>query len=237
MCRLRQTLNSELSMRQRSFFESTGPERGGVGFVTTLRQVIMFQGSTRMTSNYGIIEDVCRAIGKGSLADAKEVIKSNYPFKPMIKGGRRYGEYQKTRVFLRDGFIDRYSGEKMVFPPVLRLMSLLMPDEFPFHPNWKMSECHLAYWQLLPTVDHIIPTSRGGQDAESNLVCTSQLRNSAKSNWLLEELGWQLHEPGSLKDWDGMAHWFRVYASNNQKVLADKYISSWHIALLKAIET
>lgn len=23
--------------------------------------------------------------------------------------------------------------------------------------NWKMSECHLAYWHLLPTIDHIIP--------------------------------------------------------------------------------
>ena len=71
-----------------------------------------------------------------------------------------------------------------------------------------MSECHLAYWQLFPTVDHIISVARGGAGEESNWVCTSQLRNSAKSNWLLEELGWQLHEPGDLKEWDGLLKWF-----------------------------
>lgn len=190
-----------------------------------------------MTSKYKIIEKVCRAIGNGAITDAKKVIENNYPFTPLINEVRRYGEYQKTLIFLRDGFVDRYSGEKMVFPPVLRLMSHLMPNEFPFHRNWKMAECHLTYWQLLPTVDHIVPVSRGGRDEESNWVSTSQLRNSAKSNWLLEELGWQVHKPGNLKEWDGMVKWFRAYVSNNRDLLEDKYILTWYKALLRATET
>ena len=100
-----------------------------------------------------------------------------------------------------------------------------------------MSECHLAYWQLLPTIDHVIPVSRGGVDDESNWVCTSQLRNSAKSNWLLEELGWILHNPGDLDSWDGLVGWFLAYKTDNPDILEDKYINSWSLAIEKATNT
>lgn len=97
-----------------------------------------------------------------------------------------------------------------------------------------MSECHFAYWQLLPTIDHIIPVSRDGEDNESNWVCTSQLRNSIKSSWLLEEVGWQLHEPGNLKEWDGLLNWFMLYVDIHPEILEDKYIHSWHNAVKRA---
>jgi len=190
-----------------------------------------------MVSKHKIIEEACIAIGDNRLPAAKEIISTNYPFSFIDNVGRKYSEHQKTRIFLRDGFIDRYSGEEMVFPPVLRLLSNLMPEEFPFHKNWKMSECHFGYWQLLPTIDHIIPVSRGGIDDESNWVCTSQIRNSAKSSWLLEELGWQLHSSGDLSDWDGLTGWFMAYAANNATILDDSYIRSWHKAASKAIQT
>lgn len=190
-----------------------------------------------MESNHIVIEEACKAIGKGNLSQAKDVIEGKYPFSPMNNAGRKYTELQKTTVFIRDGFIDRYSGSKLVFPPVLRLLSNLMPEEFPFHKNWKMSECHFGYWQLLPTVDHVVPLSRGGEDNESNWVCTSQLRNSAKSSWLLQELGWQLHEPGNLNKWDGLLNWFMYYAKEKLDILSDSYIRLWHRAGNKAIET
>ena len=180
------------------------------------------------------IQKACDAVGKGNLDGAKQIINSEYPFVPLTNSGRKYSEYQKTIIFLRDGFIDRYSGEKMVFPPVLRLLSNLMPEEFPFQKNWKMSDCHLAYWKLLPTVDHVVPVSRGGRDEESNWVCASQLRNSAKSNWLLEELGWSLCPPGNLHEWDGMLAWFMAYTQRNQEVLEDQYLNKWHRAAEKA---
>jgi len=190
-----------------------------------------------MDSNHKIIEEACIAIAKGHLTEAKQVIENKYPFKSLSISGRQYTEYQKTKIFLRDGFVDRYSGENLVFPPVIRLLSTLMPEEFPYHKNWKMSECHLGYWQLLPTVDHIIPVSRGGEDEESNWVSTSQLRNSAKSNWLLEELGWQLHTAGNLQNWDGLIGWFMSYAIENPNILKNNYLSAWYKAADKAIKT
>lgn len=111
-----------------------------------------------------------------------------------------------------------------------------MPDEFPFHKNLKMSECYLAYWELLPTIDHIIPVSRRGSDEESNWACTSQLRNSAKSNCLFEELGWHIHEPGNLKDWDDLVKWFMDCVMGNPKILKDKYINSWYKSAREAIK-
>ena len=46
-----------------------------------------------------------------------------YPFKPLDNAGRDYTEAEKTKVFRRDGFIDRYSGKKLVYQPVLRILS------------------------------------------------------------------------------------------------------------------
>lgn len=187
-----------------------------------------------MTAKSEIITEAFKALRAGVLPEAKNIIAENYPFKPLEKEGRTYREHQKIKIFIRDGFVDRYSGERLVFPPILRIISLAMPEEFPFQKNWKISDCHLAYWHLLPTVDHIVPVSRGGSDEESNWVCTSQLRNSAKSNWLLEELGWQLHKAGDLKDWDGLLGLFMEYISDNPETLANGYISSWYRAVKQA---
>ena len=189
-----------------------------------------------MTNNYQIIKEACLAVSNEAMADAKKIINTQYPFSPLINAGRKYSDIQKTKIYLRDGFIDRYSGDKLVFPPVLRLLSNLMPKEFPFHKNWKTTECHIAYWQLLPTIDHVTPVSRGGIDEESNWVCTSQMRNSAKSNWLLKELGWKLYKPGNLAEWDGLINWFVDYVKTTPKTLDDNYIKSWYKIAINAKE-
>ena len=180
-----------------------------------------------MNLDHTILEEACNAIGKGSTLEAKNIITNKLPFVLMNKADRKYTDFQKTEIFRRDGFIDRYSGQELVFPPVLRILSNIMPEEFPFHPNWKVSECHIAYWQLMPTIDHVVPVSRGGSDEESNWVCTSQLRNGAKSNWLLSELDWTLREPGDLANWDGLFGWFMWYVGEHPRCLEDQYINSW----------
>lgn len=189
-----------------------------------------------MTSRHKVIEEACTAVGEGALCKARKIINEKYPFVVLENEGRRYSERQKTRVFIRDGFIDRYSGEPLVFPPVLRILSSLMPEEFPFQKNWKTSECHLAYWHLLPTIDHIVPVSRGGIDDESNWACTSQLRNSVKANWLLEELGWKLRQPGKRQEWDGLLSWFMTYVKEHPQALEDGYMKSWYQAARGEIE-
>ena len=186
-----------------------------------------------MTKKSDVIQRVCRAISDGKKADAREIIRAKYKFTSFKNKGRNYKEVKKTELFRRDRFIDRYSGDKLVYPPVLKILSKLMPHEFPYQKHWKMSNTHIAWWELIPTIDHQIPVSRGGEDKKENWVCTSQLRNSAKSNWTLEELGWESHDSGDNKNWDGMMAWFMDYISKNEYVLEDAYIAKWHEAALK----
>ena len=185
-----------------------------------------------MTTGIDAIKKACQKVGDERLDDAKKIITQDYPFKPLVKAERNYTESEKTKVFRDDGFIDRYSGEKLVYPPALRILSYLMPKEFPFHKNWKMSECHIAYWKLVPTIDHKIPVSRDGKDEYKNWITTSQLGNSAKSNWTLKELGWKLKDAGDLKNWDGMMGWFMEYVKEN-KMQNVSYIKKWYKAAEK----
>jgi hypothetical protein len=120
----------------------------------------------------------------------------------------------------------------LYFPETLRLIHRIAPQEFPFQKNWKMSETHIAFWDLFPTVDHEYPIARGGKDRPENWITTSQLRNSAKANWTLEELGWQKHPPGNASDWDGLTTWFLEYVKLHPEHLADPYLETWYRAAI-----
>ena len=180
----------------------------------------------------GIISSVCESLTQNNHDRAANIIQSSYPFIPIQSTSRNYTYRDITNIFLRDGCIDRYSGQRLVFPPVLRIISLSLPNTFPYHKNWKMSECHIAYWELIPTIDHVIPVARGGRDDESNWVTTSQLRNSAKSNWTLEEIGWDLVPAGKLADWDGLVKWFIQYAHLKPDILQQNWIRQWYQACI-----
>jgi hypothetical protein len=143
---------------------------------------------------------------------------------------RQYGPLAVTRVFVRDGFIDRYSGERLVFPPALRLLSAALPAAFPYHPNWKTTVTHPAYWEVSATVDHLVPVSRGGADQESNWVTTSMMHNSAKMLWTLDELGWRLHPGGRMDEWDGMLRWFVEYADAHPELTTAAHLRQWYRA-------
>lgn len=173
-----------------------------------------------------IIADTCLLLNR-NLTAAREQLQREYPFESASPVKRAYAAIECTETFFHDGFIDRYSGERLVFPGSLRLLSIFLPDAFPFHPNWKTSVTHRAYWELFPTLDHIVPVSRGGVDEPSNWVTTSQLRNSAKGNWTLEELGWKLVPPGDLELWDGTVNWFVGFVSNQRALLQNSYLRIW----------
>jgi hypothetical protein len=183
------------------------------------------------------IAEVCSLLLGGNLAAAKSVLQTRYPFVALELSKRAYTPTESMEVFVRDGFIDRYSGARLVFPGTLRLIHRVAPTEFPFQKNWKMSETHIAFWQLMPTVDHLVPIARGGRDRTDNWMTTSQLTNSAKSNWLLTELGWPIHPAGSMADWDGLTSWFVDYIAHHPEHLADPYLETWHHAALSALAT
>ena len=126
--------------------------------------------------------------------------------------------------------MDRYSGIRLVCPAALRLISKQLPDQFPFQANWRTDACHFAFYELTPTIDHILPVSRGGADDDSNWATTSMLRNSAKANFTLDELGWSLWPPGDAKNWDGLLPWFIDQANADRTVLDDPYLRQWFSA-------
>jgi len=148
----------------------------------------------------------------------------------MARAKRRYNEITYTRIFVRDGFLDRYSGEQLVFPPVLRLLSQLLPEEFPGYPNYKMKESHIVHWELFPTIDHVVAIANGGEDVEQNWVTTSMLMNMEKSNWSLAELGWELQPLGGSNAWDGLTKWFLRFVEEHPTYLKDCYYSLWRNA-------
>lgn len=175
-----------------------------------------------------VIEEACRLIAAQDFSSASQVITTEYPFNPSQKSGRAYTPRMMTKIFVRDGFIDRYRGTRLIYPPALRLLSLYLPSEFPYHKNGKMTEGHMAYWELFPTIDHIVPVAYGGVDSEENWVCCSMLTNSIKSNWTLDQLQWQLLPSGNITEWDGMISWFAQQISNNLSILENTYIKRWY---------
>lgn len=92
----------------------------------------------------------------------------------------------------------------------------------------KMEECHNAYWEFVPTVDHIYPVALGGADSEENWVTTSMLHNSIKSNWTLEQLRWELKGAGNYEEWDGLTTLFVELVEADSSLLEDAYIKKWY---------
>lgn len=172
--------------------------------------------------------------------ECSRIVNEKYPFiAPISKGNqvkaRRYTPVQMTKVFLRDGFIDRYSGEKLLFPGIFRILLTELPNEFPAHPNWKMTETHMVYWELFPTIDHIHPVAKGGTDDTDNLITTSMLKNMAKSNFTLDEIGWSIKEQGNLSDWDGLTSVFLDILNVKPELREIQYIRTWEKALRSAL--
>ena len=175
-----------------------------------------------------VIVQVCDALRIGDSATAAAIARRDYAFLPNPAAPRSFSRAMITSLFIQDGCIDRYSGVQLVFAGTLLLLSRLLPDEIPYHRNWKIEKTHMAFWELCPTIDHIVPVTRDGRDERSNYVTTSMVNNSAKAHWTLEELGWTLHSPGDFAQWDGLLGWFQEYLSLHPEHLADKTIKAWY---------
>ncbi|WP_157105329.1 HNH endonuclease [Rhodococcoides kyotonense] len=183
---------------------------------------------TSTSNKAAILAEACTALTEGEDFRAADILRTKYPFVSTTKVARRYTERQSLRIFHRDGFIDRYSGERLVHPGALRLLSIILPDEFPADPNWAMSRTHIGFWELFPSIDHPVPVARGGPDDDTNWVTTSMLRNSAKAHWTLDELGWSLLPAGDTDTWDGLTAWFLDYLNDRPQLpAAHPYLRRW----------
>lgn len=113
----------------------------------------------------------------------------------------------KVAIHRRDSWTCRYCRARTTAPPVLRFLSEIYPDEFPYHPNWKAGQVHPAYLLLSTSLDHVDPGGRGGSWLDQgNLVTACWPCNTGKADLRLEEVGWTLLSEADVRsDWDGLA--------------------------------
>lgn len=178
------------------------------------------------------LSQVCSQLLDGYPDEARSTLRSQYPFVPQLRQVRLSSPDRITRIAHRDNFTDRYTGKRLVFPGTLRLLSTVLSDAFPYHPNWALDRCHIAYYELSPTLDHLTPIALGGTDTDDNLLTTSMLSNARKGHWTLQQMGWALHEP--VPGWDGLLSWFVAYAAAHPELCAqDKTLKPWQSAALR----
>lgn len=180
-----------------------------------------------------IISEIVDRLLINKQEDAKAIICDDYPHTVYDIEKRSYTLTEKMEQFIRDGFIDRYTGQRLLNPGILKVISTYFPEEFPFHPHWKMTETHMAYWELIPTIDHIYPIAKGGHDEKTNWVTTSMKNNSIKSNYTIDEIHWTLHPQGDINEWDGLTKAFVELVNQNKDLLKDNYIKSWYNISIK----
>lgn len=60
------------------------------------------------------IKQSAESILTGNIESAKNVINKEYPFKKLKTEGRSYTDKEKYEQFVRDGFIDRYTGKSLL---------------------------------------------------------------------------------------------------------------------------
>jgi len=142
------------------------------------------------------------------LAEGESLIGENWPHTPRVRAKRRATETKKLSIWIKDGFRCRYSGDLLLFPAFMTIMSALFPDTFPAHKNGKAEFAHDAYWTHFASLEHIEPTSIGGRDEEDNWITTSMARNQVRSRYPLESLGWTIRPREPLLEWDGGLHQF-----------------------------
>lgn len=182
-----------------------------------------------------VISDVTNMLLESNKLAAKAIICEEYPHTYFEIEKRSYTVEQKMNQFISDGFIDRYTGKKLLNPGILKIISYYFPEEFPYHAHWKMSQTHIAYWELIPTIDHIYPIAKGGKDDEKNWVTTSMKNNSIKSNYTIDDINWNLYPKGNISDWDGLTSVFLKLVENDNELLKDAYIKVWYKASKKCL--
>jgi hypothetical protein len=181
-----------------------------------------------MMNSAAIVQQACELLASGDKVGAAAHLCNTYPGAPSSVRRGTWSAFRVLRLFVRDGFTDRYSGQPLIFPGALRALSILLPAAFPYQRNWKQSETHPAFWELSPTLDHVIPVARGGADDESNVVTTSMLRNAAKSNWLLQELNWPTELAPISENWDGLVPWFVSSYEHSEVLQGHPAMRAWY---------
>lgn len=159
-----------------------------------------------------VIEDTVKAILANDLNSAKKYIKTIHEkelyferealLKKTQNKRKKHSNITKTQrsghdsykkvVFETNNYTCCYCNRKTIDLEVLKVISRVIPDVFPYHKNWKFSETHILYWVYSTSLEHVIPLALGGKNDSSNMRASCYLCNDAKSDIKLEDLGWEL---------------------------------------------
>lgn len=155
-----------------------------------------------------IADAVARLVASDRAGAERHMTEIAYERVPVAKR-RSIPRALAVSVYRRDCWTCRYCGQRTIFYPVMPLLGLIFPEQFPYHPNWKAGQTHPAITALSSTVDHVVPGAAGGEwHAESNLVTACWPCNARKADLTLEQLRWQLRPP-EKSAWDGLAGSYR----------------------------
>ena len=104
-----------------------------------------------MTYKVDVLKDAANYLLTGNVSSAKETINHGYPFHAIPSSKRAYTDKQKKDQVKRDGFIDRYSGEKLINPGLLKVFPIIFLTSFPI--------IHMGRWKIviMPTRKFFLP--------------------------------------------------------------------------------
>lgn len=203
---------------------------------------------------YEVIMNACQALSDSQDEECLRLIIDNYRYDPMDRPeavshtktpvadtlkaeykGWNENPLMKMKVFARDGFVNRFSGELLVLPAVLRILSQRWPEDFPFHQNWKLGKIHLAYYQLGACANKKRTPSMGGGEEEDNLLTTTMPFVMARGNATIEDIGWKVYSPGDVNEWDGMSTWYIEYLDDKPALRKHYFFNKWYNAAKKVL--
>ena len=122
---------------------------------------------------------------------------------------------EERAVYLRDGWRCRYCGTRVIDRGMRSRLHRCLPDAA----RWgaRNADKHTALAALSASLDHVVPHSRGGTNASSNLVTACNACQFGRGQWTLEEVGFldpRDFEP--IQDsWDGLTRLHRLAAVSN----------------------
>ena len=178
-----------------------------------------------------VLIEAAKLAASGQLAEGELALAEHWPRRAGERTKRSVKERERLKTFLNDGFRCRYTNERLFFTPLFEAMSVLWPETFPTHPNWKTEECHDAYWSHTASLDHVEPVSVGGKEAADNWVTTSAARNMVRSRFSLDSLGWAPGPRQPSDGWDGGVQLFlammECHRSKLERSERGKYLLKW----------
>ena len=216
--------------------------------------------NSRLEAMVEVVTESCDLLLRDRAAAARELIKTLYPLEsapvpPCNYSGERLQEPIQERrsprrrspidvamVFARDGYIDRYTGNRVIDPIVLRLLGDEqcgpLQAELPYHTNGGRGQpsrgkekkvCHQAGYELFASYEHVRPISVGGLDDIENLVTAAYDTNKEKGTqtWLPSA------PPGRLQDWDGLTGWLLEFTETHE-FTGPSDLKAWRSAIQRA---